>query len=198
MYLVILRQQTETWKHGDITSNDLLHSSHRHPQGYNMNYINFVVITDTPGRLRDFLIARNIIKEVDDGQGGQTLVGVNPGMEWVRVPNPIRIDEADSPITAPDHDDRNVYLVKFAHESVESQVETSDDSPSDDSPGSSDLSGDIYDWSRFGRWVKNNGDWQNAPAGWTINGEHAGRAWKITGENVWLIRENPERFGVWQ
>jgi hypothetical protein len=60
------------------------------------------------------------------------------------------------------------------------------------------VSGDIYDWSKFGRWIKNNGAWQNAPAGWTINGQPAGRAWKITGENVWLVRENPERFGVWQ
>jgi hypothetical protein len=38
----------------------------------------------------------------------------------------------------------------------------------------------------------------NAPVNYTINGEHAGSARKITGEQVWLVHVDPDRFGVWQ
>jgi hypothetical protein len=147
-----------------------------------MLYINFVVITDTPVRLKNFLIARGILEEVEQpalGGGTETVLrGTRPGMEWVRVPNPII--KAD--LTP---DDRNVYLVKFAHESLDNEVD-------------GEVTADTYDWSKFGKWVKANGASVNAPVGWTINGEPAGSAWKITGEQVWLVRTAPERFGVWQ
>ena len=52
--------------------------------------ISFTLLTDTPARLRNQLIARGIIKQDVDEQGrGPTLVGVRPGVEWVEVPNPI-------------------------------------------------------------------------------------------------------------
>jgi hypothetical protein len=163
--------------------------------------ISFTVITDTPGRLRDFLIARGVIEEVTDSEGTH-LRGVRPGMEWVRVPNPIRIDETDSPVTEPDVDDRNVYLVKFAHESLSEEAAIDFDSPAGSaSPVDSeevDTAGDVWDWSKFARWVKNNSTIANAPAGWTINGEPAGSARKINGQNVWIVHDRPERFGVWQ
>jgi hypothetical protein len=147
--------------------------------------INFVVITDTPGRVVTFLTARGIIEQVDDGHGNTVLNGVRPGMEWVRVPNPIQtgVDGSGNPVM----DTRAVFLVKFAHESADNEVDVD-----------SDTSTNQYDWSKFGRWVKANSSVVTAPVNYTINGEPAGNAYKITGQNVWLVRDNPERFGVWQ
>jgi hypothetical protein len=153
-----------------------------------MLYNNFVVVTDTPARLRDFLINRGVIEQ--DAEGN--LVGVRPGMEWVKVPNPIVTDPGsgvpgEPGYIPPTYDTRSVFLVKFAHESL-------DDDMIEGSPGS----GDVLDWSKFGNWVKNNSTVQAAPAGWTINGEPAGNARKVNGEQVWLVHDRPERFGVWQ
>jgi hypothetical protein len=143
--------------------------------------INFVVLTNTPGQLATFLVNRGIIQ--DSPLGG--FVGVLPGMEWVRVPNPIQtgVDGSGNPVM----DTRAVFLVKFAHESADNEVDVD-----------SDTSTNQYDWSKFGRWVKANSSVVTAPANYTINGEPAGNAYKITGQNVWLVRDNPERFGVWQ
>jgi hypothetical protein len=150
--------------------------------------ISFVVITDTPGRVATFLASRGIIEQVSDGEGGQVYVGVRPGMEWVRVPNPIVTDPGPPPV----YDGRSVFLVKFAHES-----KTFEDDNLTNSPTTDDYE-NIYDYTRFGRWVKGNSTVVNAPANYTINGVHAGNAYKINGQQVWLIRDNPERFGVWQ
>jgi hypothetical protein len=155
-----------------------------------MLYINFVVITDTPVRLRNFLISRGILEEVTM-QGETVLVGTRPGMEWVRVPNPIVTGGTGTELDPFVYDTRAVYLVKFAHESLDNEV----DGDVVDEEGNPI---DTYDWSKFGKWVKANGASVNAPVGWTINGEPAGSAWKITGEQVWLVRTAPERFGVWQ
>src|SRR5262245_2326426 len=149
-----------------------------------MLYNNFVVVTDTPGRLKDFLIARGVIEEYTAPDSGQIeLRGVRPGMEWVKVPNPIITDNSD-PLN-PVYDTRAVYLVKFAHESLEDDVIQGSPTPE---------TGDALEWSKFGSWVRNNSTVQTAPAQWTINGEPVGNAHKINGENVWLIRDRPERF----
>lgn len=133
-----------------------------------MSYINFAIITDTPARLRDFLIARGIIEQFTDPADGSTqLRGTRPGMEWVRVPNPIIRADATP-------DDRAVFLVKFAWESKDEKEPA------------------------FRQWILDNSSVVNAPDGWTINGEPAGSARKITGQNVWLVHIDPERFGVWQ
>jgi hypothetical protein len=130
--------------------------------------INFVIITDTPARLRDFLIARNIIKqETDPRDQSPILTGVLPGMEWERVPNPIQISPGV-------YDDRAVYLVKFAWESEAQKADA------------------------FRDWILANSSVQNAPPNYLIGGVHAGSARKITGEQVWLVHIDPERFGVWQ
>jgi hypothetical protein len=150
--------------------------------------MNFVVITDTPVRLRDFLINRGIIEAVTNHQDGSTVyVGVRPGMEWVKVPNPIVTDPGPPPV----YDTRSVFLVKFAHESEANEV----DGPLVDAEGNPI---NQYDWSKFGKWVKANSSVVNAPVNYTINGEHAGSARKITGEQVWLVHIDPDRFGVWQ
>jgi hypothetical protein len=154
--------------------------------------INFVVITDTPARLRDFLIARNIIKEVDGN-----LTGVLPGMEWVRVPNVIQTAPGSGTpgevgYVSPTYDDRAVFLVKFAHESQDNDFDT-------DAAVESPLTVmDHWDLSKFAKWVRNNSSVVNAPANYLINGEPAGKAFKVTGEQVWLVRDGAERFGVWQ
>jgi hypothetical protein len=147
--------------------------------------LNFVVITSTPGLVATFLASRGIIEQYTTLAGETAYRGVRPGMEWVRVPNPIQtgVDGSGNPVM----DTRAVFLVKFAHESADNEVDVD-----------SDTSTNQYDWSKFGRWVKNNSSVVTAPANYTINGEPAGNAYKITGQNVWLVRDNPERFGVWQ
>lgn len=158
--------------------------------------INFVVITDTPGRLAQFLEARGIIQQVPGPGGvGTQWQGVRGGMEWVKVPNPIITDPGSGTFgqpgyVPPTYDDRSVFLVKFAHESEVN--EGADTSPE------SDKTQNIYDWSKFGTWVKNNSTVVTAPANFTINGVPVGDAYKINGQPVWLVRDNPERFGVWQ
>lgn len=154
--------------------------------------ISFTVITDTPQRLANFLVSRGVIEQRPDG----TYVGVRPGMEWVRVPNPIVTDPGSGTpgqpgYVPPTYDTRAVYLVKFAHESENNEV----DGPQVDAEGKPISQ---YEWSKFGKWVMNNTTQQAAPAGWTINGQPVGNARKVNGENVWLIRDNPDRFGVWQ
>jgi hypothetical protein len=132
--------------------------------------ISFVVITDTPARLANFLVNRGIIEQVPDGEGGQHYAGVRPGMEWVKVPNPIVTDPGPPPV----YDTRSVFLVKFAWESESEKAEA------------------------FRDWIEANSSAVNAPVNYTINGEHAGSARKITGEQVWLVHIDPDRFGVWQ
>jgi hypothetical protein len=124
--------------------------------------ISFAIITDTPVRLRDFLVARDVIELNSKGN----YVGVRPGMEWVRVPNPIMVDGVP--------DDRAVFLVKFAHESESERAAS------------------------FRDWIVANSSVVSAPGNYLINGVHAGSARKVTGENVWLVHIDPDRFGVWQ
>jgi hypothetical protein len=128
--------------------------------------ISFVVITDTPVRLRDFLVSRGVIEQNSSGN----YVGVRPGMEWVRVPNPIITNPGPPPV----YDTRAVYLVKFAWESESEKAQS------------------------FIDWIVSNSSVQSAPVGWTINGLPVGSARKVTGEQVWLVHEDPDRFGVWQ
>jgi hypothetical protein len=132
--------------------------------------ISFVVITDTPARLANFLVNRGIIEQVPDGEGGQHYVGVRPGMEWVKVPNPIVTDPGPPPV----YDTRSVFLVKFAWESESEKAQA------------------------FRDWIVANSSVVNAPVNYTINGVHAGSARKVTGEQVWLVHIDPDRFGVWQ
>jgi hypothetical protein len=132
--------------------------------------INFVVITDTPGRLATFLVSRGIIEQFTDDNGQTAYRGVRPGMEWVRVPNPIQTSPGPPPV----YDDRAVFLVKFAWESESEKADA------------------------FRDWIVANSSVVNAPVNYLINGVHAGSARKIAGEQVWLVHVDPDRFGVWQ
>jgi hypothetical protein len=131
--------------------------------------LSFVVITDTPGRLATFLASRGIVEQLPSG----AYVGARPGMEWVRVPNPIQTAPAVPP-DGPTYDTRAVFLVKFAWESESEKA------------------------AGFRDWILANSSVVSAPANYLINGEHAGSARKVTGENVWLVHQDPDRFGVWQ
>ena len=140
-----------------------------------MDITNFVLMTDTPGRMANFLETRGIIKQNADG----SYSGVLPGLEWVEVPNPIVTGPGSGTIGQPDfvqppHDTRRTFLVKFTHESRTQKAED------------------------FRNWILNNSSVVTAPAGWTINGEPAGSARKIDGQSVWLVTDDPDRFGVWQ
>lgn len=162
-----------------------------------MLYTSFVVISDTPVRLRDFLVTRSVIKAVDDGDGGTAYTGVLSGMEWQKVPNPIQTAPASGTpgqpgYVPPTYDTRACFLVKFAHESEADQATATPQT---------DVNGDPvnqYDWSKFGQWVKANATLVDAPLNYLINGVWAGQAYKINLQNVWLVRDAPERFGVWQ
>lgn len=158
-----------------------------------MNYINFIIITDTPGKLATFLASRNIITQKTDPKTGATYyVGVLPGMEWVKVPNPITTGGTGTQLDPYVYDTRACFLVKFAHESADNQEDH-------DSPGDAgDQSTNQYDWTNFGKWVKANSTIVDAPANYKINGVWAGQAYKINNQLVWLVRDRPERFGVWQ
>jgi hypothetical protein len=134
--------------------------------------ISFVVITDTPLRLRNFLVSREVIKEEPVGSGDY--VGVRPGMEWVKVPNPIVTGGTGTEGDPYVYDTRAVFLVKFAWESESEKAQA------------------------FRDWIVANSSVVNAPVNYTINGEHAGSARKVTGEQVWLVHIDPDRFGVWQ
>jgi hypothetical protein len=132
--------------------------------------ISFTVITDTPARLATFLVNRGIIEQ--NAQGNY--VGVRPGMEWVKVPNPIVTGGTGTEANPFVYDTRAVYLVKFAWESESEKADA------------------------FRDWIIANSSVVNAPVNYTINGVHAGSARKITGEQVWLVHIDPDRFGVWQ
>jgi hypothetical protein len=137
--------------------------------------ISFAIITDTPVRLATFLVNRGIIEQ--NAQGNY--VGVRPGMEWVKVPNPIQTAPGSGTpgevgYIPPTYDTRAVFLVKFAWESESEKADA------------------------FRDWVVANSSVVNAPVNYTINGEHAGSARKVNGEQVWLAHIDPDRFGVWQ
>jgi hypothetical protein len=142
--------------------------------------ISFAIITDTPERLATFLVNRGIIEQKTNPQTGQQYYdGVRPGMEWVRVPNPIQTAPESGTVgevgyVPPTYDTRNVYLVKFAWESQSEKADA------------------------FRDWIVANSSVVNAPVNYLIGGVHAGSARKVTGEQVWLVHIDPDRFGVWQ
>lgn len=129
---------------------------------------NFVVVTDTPGRLASFLESRGIIEK--NAQGNYE--GVIPGMEWIEVPNRIITDNSDP--DNPVYDTRSIFMVKFARESEQQKA------------------------GGFRDWVMANSTAVTAPANYTLGGEPLGEARKVDGQNVWLINDRPERFGGWQ
>src|SRR5262245_17408097 len=88
--------------------------------------INFTVLTDTPGRVRQFLLDRGIIKQVTNPRTGATqYVGARDGVEFTAtsLPNPIVVTPAvgepgtrDNPnpdYVPPVYDDRKVFLIRL-------------------------------------------------------------------------------------
>ena len=139
--------------------------------------ISFTMLTDTPGRLRDFLLSRGIIKE-EIVEGQATYTGARPGVEIVEIPNPIVTDpgsgEPGEPGFVPEtRDTRRAFMVKLAYESESEKADG------------------------FRNWVINNSTVATAPANYTIGGEPVGDARKVNGEQVWLVHDRPERFGTW-
>jgi hypothetical protein len=138
--------------------------------------ISFTILTDTPIRLRDQLIARDIIMQTPQG-----LTGVRRGVEWVEVPNIIVTTLAVGTRGQPGYvprgmDPRRCWLVKLAWEAEANEKEGGD--------------GSILQ-TKFGQWVMN-----NSVADTLTSAD--GRSWpaRRVGTNFWLTISDD--FGVWQ
>jgi hypothetical protein len=114
-----------------------------------MSYISFTALTTTPKELRDRMVARGIFK-LEDGQ----YVGVNPGTEYLEVPNPIvKTPAVGTPFepgyVPPVMDTRRCYMVKLAHEAEAADDSNDADDPEDNHPR--------FTRSKLAQWVKANG-----------------------------------------
>lgn len=143
----------------------------------------FILATNTPAKVRDFLIDRGLGQMVDG-----KFVGTLRGLKFTAsgIPNPI-------PEGRTGHGLR-MYLFRFAFEMDEADtsdtgvvVDTGDPDPR-------------FTKSRLARWVKNNG----TPIEVDVSREGEAEpymvtAWRITfdGGQFYLIRDN-SKIGVWQ
>jgi hypothetical protein len=135
----------------------------------------FTLITSTPGLVANFLEARGVIQKQPDG----SYLGVLPGLEWIEVPNPIQTDPGSGTpgepgYVPPTYDNRHVYLVKFSAGSLAQKADG------------------------FAQWLADNTTRVTAPANYLIHGEPAGDALKVNNQQIWLVKDDPDRFGVWQ
>lgn len=161
----------------------------------------FIIATNTPVKVRDFLIARGIGQMVDDGQGNQVFTGAHSGMKFTAsgIPNPV-------PDFRPGGNLR-MYLFRFVRDMEEADrsdtgvvVDTGDPDPR-------------LTKSRIARWVRNNGTPVTVGLGdnWNYNPETGEwvedvnatetmiTAWRVTfdGGQFYLIRDI-SKIGVWQ
>jgi hypothetical protein len=101
-----------------------------------------------PADLRDFLIARGVIRN-EDGQ----LVGALPGVEitWGALPNPIMTDvgnpDADPPVP-PTYRSEKIYLIRLAHQAAEDDDSGDVVEPDDPAPH--------FTRSKVAKWIRNN------------------------------------------
>lgn len=161
--------------------------------------ISFTLITDTPGRVRTFLINRGILEQRTAPSGQTYLAGTLPGVEFTvnAVPNPIIVTPAqgtpgtdDNPnpnYVPPVYDDRKVYLVQMSRDAEADQT---------DGIQQTDAQGKLLDVdarTKLGAFVKNNGARDDINVNGTIV-----PAWKITNQNIWLARDPQGLFGTWQ
>jgi len=149
--------------------------------------IDLALLTTAPRDLRDWLVARNIVK-VEDGQ----IVGTLPGFEFTAqgVPNPIQTEAAkgdpnDPGYVPPVYDTRKCYLVRLAHD-MDAADDDKDTVVADDDPNPR------LSRSRLVKWVKANGakETLTSASGWSVT------AWNIA-DKVWLV-EAGGRLGAWQ
>lgn len=165
--------------------------------------ISFTLLTDTPARLRDQLIARGIIETYIDSRTGQTMLkGARPGVEWVEVPNPIVVTPAVGASRLPDGspnparvpavmDPRHVYLVKVAWGAEGDETSGLQQDDVDPDTGGRTLRS-VLARTKLGQWVMGN----SVPD--TITSAD-GRSWQARNinNNFWLIPETQD-FGAWQ
>jgi hypothetical protein len=157
--------------------------------------ISFTLLTDTPVRVRNFLLNRGIIEQVTDSVTGlQTLRGVLFGLEWTEVPNPIIVTPAQgaSPYlpgyVPPVFDSRNVYLVKMTSAAEDDQTSGITQTDGQGKPL------DVDARTKLGAFVKNNGARDDID----VNGVALLPAWKITNQEIWLCRDKQGLLGTWQ
>ena len=97
--------------------------------------MDFIIATNTPGKVKDWLIDRGIGQMVDLGNGGQVFQGTRRGLKFTAsgIPNPV---EGNS---------LKMFLFRFAYEM---EADDDDDTIED---------GDRFKRSKFANWVKTNG-----------------------------------------
>jgi hypothetical protein len=152
--------------------------------------ISFTILTTAPGDLHTFLMARGFLVETTNQDDSKTLRGAKPGVEFIKVPNRI-VTALGNPatMTPPTYDARHCFLVKIAHEAHEDEIAGLAQTNTD---GSRKL---IWARTKLGVWIANNSSAFSVTdaAGKTYRGR------KITGQPVWLLREDDAaQIAVWQ
>lgn len=158
--------------------------------------ISFTLLTDTPARLRNQLIARGIIETYIDPRTGQTMLkGVRPGVEFIEVPNPIVVTPAVGEPGQPGYvpavmDPRHCYLVKMAWEAEGDETDGLQQDDVDPDTGRRTLRS-LAARTKFGQWVVAN----STPE--TITSA-TGQSWQARNinDNFWLVLTDD--FGEWQ
>ena len=136
--------------------------------------ISFMILTSAPGDLRNFLIARNFLKD----EGGE-LVGVLPWVEWVQISNPICTSLGPPKV----YDTRALFMVKVAWDAEANELNTSQDGP------------EIWNRTKLGKWIRDN----STAVSTTDATGRLFRGRKVNGQPVWLAREDDAALiGVWQ
>ena len=167
--------------------------------------MDFIIATNTPGKLKNWLVDRGIGQMVDDGDGGQVFVGTRRGLKFTAqgIPNPV---EGNS---------LKMFLFRFAHE-----LAADDDDDTIDVP---DIEGEPdpdrrFKRSKFANWIKTNGtkvefnrysqdeldgivrDENGDEAGTTTPKEQVViTAWRVSFDGgQFYITKDVETLGVWQ
>lgn len=151
--------------------------------------IDFILAT-APANLvqvRNFLIARGIVKEVTNEDGSKSLVGERGGFEYTQIPNPIMTNLGDPnavPPVPPTYSTLKVFLVRLSHETEEDEV-----------AGDVTPDADNFTKAKLVKWVKANGTQMDLTSvnGFTVS------VWRVSVNGVFVYLSNDiGRVGVWQ
>jgi hypothetical protein len=132
--------------------------------------ISFGILTSAPADLGNFLVAQGLLNA--------DFTPAIDGLEWVRVPNLIVTSLGPPPV----YDARIMFMVKFSGAGLDQT----------DAQGNPLL---IWQRTKLGAWILAH----SAVATATDATGKTYRGRKVTGQPVWLIREDDAaQIGVWQ
>jgi hypothetical protein len=139
--------------------------------------ISFGILTSAPADLGNFLVAQGLLNA--------DFTPAIDGLEWVRVPNLIVTSLGPPPV----YDARIMFMVKFSGAGLDDQTAGLDQT---DAQGNPLL---IWQRTKLGAWILAH----SAVATATDATGKTYRGRKVTGQPVWLIREDDAaQIGVWQ